>query len=119
MPICEIVLSDAIADGLKQDQLNVVRDVVAEELTSGARFLDRNHIVLRVQRSTREYMLGDMELEVRAQFFLRRFFSRDRRAERISRRLSLAFGWDCATWINMSVVGYSRVTRGGEAFFSD
>jgi len=108
-----------VIEELTEDQLGLVRDVVADAMTSGARYLDRGHVVLRTGRSRRVHMLGEIEVEVFAQFFLRRFFSRDRRAEQISRRLSGELGHDCATWINLSVVGYSRVTSDGRAYFSD
>ncbi len=64
-------------------------------------------------------MLGEVEIDVFAQFFIQRFLSRDKRAMAISRRISQLLNRDCATWINMGIVGYSRVTVGGEAFFSD
>jgi hypothetical protein len=64
-------------------------------------------------------MLGDIEVEVFAQFFIRRFFSRDKRAEHISRRISKLLGIGCATWIHLNVMGYSRVTIDGQSFFSD
>ena len=118
MPTCFITLSE-ICVRPSSDDLDAIRDIVAEELTSGARYLDRNHIVLRVGTGERKRMLGEIELEVFAQFFVRRFFDRDRRAERISRRVSILLHKDCATWINLSVVGYSRVTASGAAFFSD
>jgi hypothetical protein len=104
---------------LTDEQLQKIRDVVADGLNSKSRLLDRHHIVLRIQRSKRVFMLGDVEIEVFAQFFLRRFFSRDRRAQSISREVSLFLRADCAAWINMGVVGYARVTTRGESFFSD
>ena len=64
-------------------------------------------------------MLGDVELEIFCQFFVRRFFSRDKRAQFISTRVKDLVAFDCATWINMMVVGYSRVTVQGQTFFSD
>ena len=118
MPTCFITLSQSVED-LSDSDIGCIRDIVAEALTSGARFLDRNHIVVRVQRSQRAHMLGEIEVEIFAQFFVRRFFSRDRRAQLISRSISKLLGVDCATWLNMSVVGYSRVTVSGESFFSD
>lgn len=118
MPTCYITISEKGGE-LSEESLLSIRDIVAEELSSGARLLDRHHVVLRVQRGERQHMLGDIELEVFCQFFVRRFFSRDRRAERISARTSKAVDRDCATWINMMVVGYSRVTTEGRSYFSD
>lgn len=118
VPVCYVTLSQDLPDLLEGDR-DTIRDIVAEELDSGARALDRTHIVLRVQRGRRTEMLGEVEVEVFAQFFVRRFFNRDRRAQRISRRVAFVLGSDCATWINMSVVGYSRVTTRGDVYFSD
>jgi hypothetical protein len=118
MPTCYITLSDQAKD-LSDIEIGLIRDIVAEGLNSGARLLDRNHISVRVQRSKRTHMLGDVEIEIFAQFFIRRFFSRDKRAEQISRKISKLLDTSCATWINMSVLGYSRVTEDGHSFFSD
>ena len=118
MPTCFVTLSESVAD-LSDEQIGTVRDIVAEELDSRSRRLDRGHIVIRVQRSRRAHMLGDVELEIFAQLFWRRFFSRDRRAQAISRRMTTVVSASCATWINMSIVGYARVTPTGETFFSD
>lgn len=118
MPACHITLSESVRD-LSDTDLASIRDIVAEGLNSRSRPLDRNHIVTRVQRSHRIHMLGDMELEVFAQFYLRRYPSRDHRAEFISRRVSQMLRVSCATWINMSMVGYARVTPDGKAYFSD
>lgn len=118
MPTCHLTLSEGVPE-LSSDALTSVRDIVAEALDSGARHLDKGHIVIRVLRGTREHMLADVEIEVFCQFFLRRFFSRDRRAQAISSRAKDLLNCDCASWINMMVVGYSRVTRDGSSFFSD
>lgn len=118
MPACHITLSEKVKD-LTDNDLDKIRDIVAQGLDSGARYLDRNHIVVRVQRSKRCHMLGVVEVEVFAQFFIRRFFSRDTRAKYISKEISKLINHDCATWINMGVVGYSRVTTEGKVFFSD
>ena len=118
MPTCFVTLSEKVND-LTDSDLDGIRDAVAEGLTSGARYLDRDHVVVRVLRSRRCHMLGDMEVEIFAQFYFRRFFSRDRRAELVSRRIVKLLQIDCATWINLSMVGYSRVTVGGNIFFSD
>ncbi len=118
MPTCYITLSEKVPE-LSEEDLLSVRDIVAEGLNSGARLLDRDHIVLRVHRGLRAHMLGDLELEVFCQFFIRRFFSRDRRAQYISSRVKDLISFDCATWINMMVVGYSRVDVQGHSFFSD
>lgn len=118
MPTCLVTLSE-VADDLSDGQINLIRDTVAQELTSGARFLTDEHISLRIMRSRRAYMLGEVEVEVQAQFFLRRFWNRDKRAQQISARLARTLGLTCATWINLSVVGYARVTPDGVAYFSD
>ena len=118
MPTCYITVSERVPE-LSQEDLLSVRDIIAEGLNSGARLLDRDHIVLRVQRGVRAHMHGDLELEVFCQFFVRRFFSRDRRAQYISSRVKDLIARDCATWINMMVVGYSRVNVQGQSFFSD
>ena len=118
MPTCHITLSENIP-ALSEEQLLSIRDIVAEGLNSGARLLDRNHIVLRVNRGLRSHMLGDLEIEVFCQFFVRRFFTRDRRAQCISSRVKDLISFDCATWINMMIVGYSRVDVQGHSFFSD
>lgn len=118
MPTCHLTLSESVSD-LALDQINQIRDIVAEGLNSGARYLDRDHIVIRIHRSQRELMLGDMEIEIFAQFFLRRYFSRDKRAKFISNHASCLLKVGVATWINMSIVGYSRVTVDGTTYFSD
>ena len=118
MPSCFITLSEEVPD-LKAEQIHAIRDIVAGGLDSGARRLDRNHIVIRVQRSQRSFMLGQVEIELFSQFFFRRFFDRDKRAQRISREVSRLLSFDCATWINMGIVGYARVTVQGQSFFSD
>jgi len=118
MPACHITLSEKLPD-LTFENIEIIRDIVAEGLDSGARRLDRNHIVVRVNRAQRKSMLGEIEIEVFSQLFVRRFFSRDRRAKNISQKITEKLGFDCATWINMCIVGYSRVTKTGEVFFSD
>ena len=63
-------------------------------------------------------MLGDIELDIFAQLYVRRLFSRDKRAHMISEMISQHLGCGCATWINLCMVGYSRVTSEGD-FYSD
>lgn len=118
MPICYLTLSESVVK-LNSNEIDSIRDIVAEGLNSRARLLDRNHIVIRIQYSQRRFMLGDVEIDIFAQFFIRRFFTRDRRAKYISSRISELLKFDCATWINMSIVGYSRVTTSGDIFYSD
>lgn len=118
MPTCHLILSEGVPE-LSKEQLLSIRDIVAEELNSQSRLLDRYHIVLRIQRAHREHMLADVELEIFCQLFIRRFFSRDRRAQAISGKIKDLIEFDCATWINMMIVGYSRVTRDGQSYFSD
>ena len=118
MPVCYITLSESVPMP-NAEEIDKIRDIVAEGFNSKARFLDRNHIVVRIQHGERKFMLGELEVEVFAQLFLRRFFSRDKRAKFISEQVSKLLNKDCATWINMGMVGYSRVTTKGETFFSD
>lgn len=118
MPVCYITLSESIKQP-NSDEVNSIRDIVAKGLDSGARSLDRDHIVIRIQHSQRAFMLGEVEIDIYSQFFVRRFFSRDKRAKFISSKISELLNKDCATWINMCVVGYSRVTVKGEVYFSD
>lgn len=88
--------------------LSLVRTVVAEGLDSKSRLLDETHIATRLTYGERDFMLADFELDVFCQKFLRRVFSRDKRANQIAKKLSLALGVDVACWINLSNVGYSR-----------
>lgn len=118
MPVCYITLSEFV-NMPTQDELNIIRDILADGLNSKSRILDRYHIVIRIQRSFRDLMLGDLEVDVFAQFFFRRLFSRDRRATEISKNISKLLNVDCATWINMSIVGYARFTIDGKTFYSD
>lgn len=118
MPTCFITLSEVVST-LDDQQLDLLRDIVAEELSSESRVLDRNHVSLRVLRSTRSHMLAELELEIFCQFFFRRFLTRDKRAQKISLRSTRLIGTGCATWINMAIVGYSRATIDGQVFFSD
>ena len=62
---------------------------------------------------------SDIELDIYSQLYLRRFFSRDKRANYISQKISSYLGCCCATWINMGYVGYSRSDTDGNMFFSD
>lgn len=71
-------------------------------------------------------MLGDVEVEIFAQFLLRRAFERDYRANHISSRISqylkgqsVEYPKGCATWIHMVTMGYCRVTPEGKVFYSD
>lgn len=104
---------------LSDDQRQMLRDIIAEHLSSGARYLDRNHISLRFVEGGGSVMLAEVEIEVSAQFFVRRHVNRDQRAESISRAVSRLLGVSCATWINLAMVGYSRVSVDGRAYFSD
>lgn len=88
--------------------LSLVRTAVAEGLDSKSRLLDETHIATRLTYGEREFMLADFELDVFCQKFLRRVFSRDKRANQIAKKLSLELGVDVACWINLSNVGYSR-----------
>lgn len=116
MPVCYITLSE-MARKPNTAEIDRIRDIVAEGLLSKARYLDRNHIVIRIQDSQRCHMLGEMEIDIFAQFDFERYFSRDKRAKNISSQVSKLLQTDCATWINLSMVGYCRVTKEGETHF--
>ncbi len=118
MPVCHITLSESLKDP-NTNEINIIRDIVAKELLSDARYLDRNHIVIRIQRSKLCFMLGEVEIEIFAQDDSQRFSSRDERAKNISSQVSKLLKHDCATWINLSNVGYCRVTTTGQEYFSD
>lgn len=118
MPVCYITLSDKMSN-LSKQQLTQIRRYVAEGLDSQSRKLDENHISVRIQHSDRECMLGDIEIDIFAQLYLRRLFSRDKRAHAISQEISKYLNCCCATWINMGYVGYSRVSKEGSIYFSD
>lgn len=118
MPVCYITLSDKVPN-LSKQQLMQIRQCVAEGLDSQSRKLDDTHIAIRLQRSKRECMLGDIEIDIFSQLYLRRLFSRDKRASIISQKVSNYLNCCCATWINMGCVGYSRVSKGGSVYFSD
>ena len=118
MPTCFVTISQdcrALTDADRE----AIRATVAKELDSKSRRLDSSHVVLREQVGRRSDMLGAVELEVFCQFFLRRFFDRDKRANRISTQVGQLLHGNCATWINMGIVGYSRVTLEGKSYFSD
>lgn len=117
MPLCYLTLSEK-SKSISESDLHSIRKIVANGLNSKSRKLDETHIALRVQHNNRATMLADIELEIYAQTYLRRVFSRDRRANIISSAISQHFGYGCATWINMCMVGYSRVTNEGE-YYSD
>lgn len=118
MPVCYITLSEKCPQ-LTEPQMQTLRKIVAKGLDSSSRKLDETHIVLRKQYSSRECMLGDIEIDIFSQLYLRRLFSRDKRANFISKKVSDYLGCCCATWINMEVVGYSRVAVSGDNFYSD
>lgn len=118
MPVCYITLSDKVPN-LSKQQLAQIRRYVAEGLDSRSRKLDETHITIRLQRGERECMLGDVEIDIFSQLYLRRLFSRDKRANAISQAVSNYLKCCCATWINMGYVGYSRVSKGGSVYFSD
>ena len=118
MPVCFVTVSEEVKE-LTQKQKNDVRKIVAKGLDSKSRRLDENHISLRVIIGNRENMLADIEIEVFAQLYVRRLFSRDKRANVISTKVTQRFGFSCATWINLQMVGYSRVTPEGSMYYSD
>ena len=117
MPVCYITVSEKIKE-LSDADFEFIKDTVASGLDSSARKLDGTHIALRLNHGTRSNMLGDIELDIYAQLYLPRLFSRDKRANQISRIMSSRFDCCCATWINLGYVGYSRVDKDYE-YFSD
>lgn len=118
MPVCYITLSEKIPS-LSNNQLIQIRKYVAEGLDSHSRRLDETHIAVRLQSSNRDLMLGDIEIDIFSQLYLRRLFSRDKRANAIAQNVSSYLNCGCATWINMGYVGYSRVSEKGSVYFSD
>ena len=118
MPVCYVTTSEEVNE-LTDKQKDYIRKVVAWGLDSKSRKLDENHVVLRVIKGDRKRMLADIEVEIFAQLYIRRLFSRDKRANTISERIVKSFGVSCASWINLQMVGYSRVTLDGGEFFSD
>lgn len=117
MPICYVTLSRSVSTEIETSQFNLIRKIVAASLDSKSRLLDENHITLRIQYSDRQTMLADIEIDIFAQFFLRRHFTRDKRANKISSDIEKIFGFSCATWINLCQVGYSRVNN-GQSYYS-
>lgn len=117
MPICYITVSNECNLDIKT-QLESIRAIVAEGLNSKSRLLDKNHITVRLNFSYRSNMLADIEIDIFAQCYLRRFFTRDKRANDISKNISKLLNLDCATWINLCQVGYSRHTTEGKSFYS-
>lgn len=118
MPVCYITVSDKVQD-LSVEQIEQIRIIVAEGLDSRSRKLDKGHIAMRLQSGSREFMLGDIEIDIFAQLYVRRLFSRDRRANQVSKMVSELIDCSCATWINLSHVGYSRVSKSGGSYYSD
>lgn len=118
MPVCYITLSDKVPN-LSKQQLLQIRRYVAAGLNSQSRKLDETHIAIRIQHGERECMLGDIEIDIFSQLYLRRLFSRDKRAKDISQNVSNYLHFCCATWINMGYVGYSRISARGDVYFSD
>lgn len=118
MPVCYITLSENNPK-LTDEQMQYIREIIAKGLDSNSRKLDETHIAMRTQQSYRKYMLGDIEIDIFSQLYLSRLFSRDKRANDISKNISNYLNCCCATWINMEIVGYSRVATNGDVFYSD
>lgn len=118
MPVCYITLSEKQSD-LNDKQIQYIKKIIAKGLDSNSRKLDETHITMRIQRSYKKCMLGDVEIDIFSQLYLRRLFSRDKRANYISEKVSDYLNCCCATWINLEIVGYSRVAIDGEVFYSD
>ncbi len=118
MPVCYITISEKIPR-LSKVQLMQMRTFVAEGLDSRSRRLDETHIAVRLQRSDRDLMLGDVEVDIFSQLYMRRLLSRDKRANAIAQKISEYLECCCAVWINMGFVGYSRASDNGSVYFSD
>lgn len=118
MPVCYITLSESKPE-LTDEQMQYMRKIIAKGLDSNSKKLDETHIAMRTQLSYRKCMLGDVEIDIFSQLYLRRLFSRDKRANYISNKISNYLNCCCATWINMEIVGYSRVATDGDVFYSD
>ncbi len=118
MPVCYVTFSKSVKiEEISVEKLNIIRKIVANSLDSKSRLLDENHIALRIQYSERQTMLADIEIDIFAQFFWRRYFTRDKRANKVSSEIEKNFDVSCATWINLCQVGYSRVNN-GQSFYS-
>jgi len=113
MPVCYITLSEE-AQNLSDAEVQSIRDIVAAALDCKSLRLDRTHISVRIQHGRRENMLSQVEIEVFAQVFWQRPFSRDRRSREISKNAAMLLGRDCASWITMGIVGYSHVSFRGD-----
>ena len=87
MPVCYITLSEN-SPKLNAQQMQQVRKIIAKGLDSNSRKLDETHIAMRQQYGKRECMLGDIEIDIFSQLYLRRLFSRDKRANFISKHIS-------------------------------
>lgn len=118
MPVCYITLSENCPK-LNKQQMRQIRIIIAKGLNSSSRKLDETHIAMRKQYGKSECMLGDIEIDIFSQIYLKRLFSRDKRANFISKQISTYLNCCCATWINMGFVGYSRVAMNGDVFYSD
>ncbi len=117
MPVCYVTVSEKL-NTLGDEDVQFIRKAVAKGLDSKARRLDENHIAIRVLTGSRRAMLGDIEVEIFAQLYLRRLFSRDKRSNVIAKMIASHFECGCATWINLCMVGYSRSTCEGD-YYSD
>ena len=117
MPVCYITFSEEIKYP-SISKCNEIRKVIADNLKTKSKFLDENHIVLRFQQANKSSMLGFVELDIFAQFYISRYWNRDKRARDISSGVKDILNKDCATWINLGFVGYSKFNDGDE-YFSD
>jgi len=97
---------------------DVIRRAVARGMECEEMGLDETHISIRLSKGHRAHMLGDLEIEVFGQVYESRLGDRDARANRIAQEVCDELGVECACWINLGMVGYSRVTTTGEEFFS-
>lgn len=118
MPSCYIIISENVPE-LSQKDINRIRLIIARGLNSKSRYIDESHLSTCILHSKRNNMLADIEVEINAQLYLRRLISRDKRAHFISKTISEQMHLNCATWINLHMVGYSRTDERGNTFYSD
>lgn len=63
MPVCYITLSEN-KQQLTKKQMQDLREIIAKGLDSNSRKLDRTHITIREQYSSRDCMLADIEIDI-------------------------------------------------------
>ena len=85
-----------------------VRAVVSQELSTPRKVLGEDQISLRIGPTPVGAGICSLEVEVLGHAFLQRLWKKDRRANRIAKRLSDELGMTCGCWINLALVGFSR-----------